>query len=433
MKRCIASAAAILLAFAPAAHATRIKDVVTIHGVRSNQLVGYGLVIGLNGTGDSLRNSPFTEQSLQSMLDRMGVNVRTIRPRTRNVAAVIVTAELPAFIGRGSRIDVTVSSLGDATSLLGGSLVLTPLQGPDNRIYAVAQGPLAVSGFSQQGQGGSLTQNVPTAARIPNGALVERDPPSAFSEDHTITNSTRMAADLTAPPDLKDGNLGRGNRNFVPPGGGGGANGDGSDVPDPNAAAEARSREARLIAGEGRIALELHNPDFSTAVRVADAINSFTRTRYGMDLARERDLRTVVLRKPANVNAARFIAQVTELPIEPDQPARVVIDERTGTIVIGRDVQISTVAVAHGNLTVRVTEGGSVSQPEPFSEGQTVVIPETVVTADQEGGSVNVVVGSNLQTLVGGLNRMGLKPNSIIAILQAIKSSGALQADLVVQ
>jgi flagellar P-ring protein FlgI len=425
MRRAFALAAALLFALPPPAGATRIKDVVSIQGVRSNQLVGYGLVIGLNGTGDSLRNSPFTEQSLQSMLDRMGINVRTVRPRTRNVAAVIVTAELPAFIGRGSRIDVTVSSLGDATSLTGGSLVLTPLQGPDNRIYAVAQGPLAVSGFSQQGQGGSVTQNVPTAARIPNGALVEREPPSAFSEDHIITHSTRVAADLT--PGMKDGAGG-----YLPPGnrrGGPGGVGDGNDGPG----GSSRDREMRLTAGEGRIALELRNPDFSTAVRVADAINGFTRTRYGMDLARERDLRTVILRKPGNVNAARFLAEVTELPIEPDQPARVVVDERTGTIVIGANVQISTVAVAHGNLTVRVTEGGTVSQPEPFSEGETVVIPETVITADQEGGSVNVMNGSNLQTLVGGLNRMGLKPNSIIAILQAIKSAGALQADLVVQ
>jgi flagellar basal body P-ring protein FlgI len=437
MTRSVALAAAVLFAFAPAAEATRIKDVVTIQGVRSNQLVGYGLVIGLNGSGDSLRNSPFTEQSLQSMLDRMGVNVRTIKPRTRNVAAVIVTAELPAFVGRGSRIDITVSSLGDATSLLGGSLVLTPLQGPDNRIYAVAQGPLAVSGFSAQGQGAGVTQNVPTAARIPNGALVEREPPSVFSEEHTITystspNSTRMAADLPRPGE-GSGDKGAGGGYLPSPGGAGG----GINPPDPDGTAPVpdfgRRGGAAGVYGEGRIALELRNPDFSTAVRVADAINTFTRTRYGMEMARERDLRTVILRKPANINAARFLAEVTELPVEPDAPARVVVDERTGTIVIGANVQISTVAVAHGNLTVKVTEGGTVSQPEPFSEGQTVVIPDTVITADQEGGSVNVVQGSNLQTLVGGLNRMGLKPNSIIAILQAIKSAGALQADLVVQ
>ena len=409
MMRSAALAAVLVLGLTPPAEAaTRIKDVVSVLGVRANQLVGYGLVIGLNGTGDSLRNSPFTEQSLQSMLDRMGINVRTVRPRTRNVAAVIVTAELPPFISRGSRIDVHVSSLGDATSLAGGSLVLTPLSGPDQQIYAVAQGPLVVNGFSQQGRAESLTQNVPTAARIANGALVEREPPGAFSDESPL------------PYDA----------------GGGGVRDLKNNVMDTRAMArppQPRRNDRGSFDDDGMLALELRNPDFSTAVRVADAINAFTRERYGTDTARERDLRTVILRKPIEVNAARFLAEVTELSVEPDAPARVVIDERTGTIVIGRDVQISTVAVAHGNLTVRVTEGASVSQPNPFSEGETVVVPETTVTADQEGGNVAIIPGANLQTLVAGLNRMGLKPNSIIAILQAIKSAGALQADLVVQ
>lgn len=345
---------------------TRIKDIVSVGGVRANQLVGYGLVIGLNGTGDSLRNAPFTEQSLQSMLDRMGVNIRKAQSRTRNVAAVIVTAELPAFIGRGSRIDVAVSSLGDSTSLIGGSLVMTPLTGPDGRIYAVAQGPVTVSGFNVGGAAETLTQNVPTSARIPNGALVEREPPSRFGEDQYLV-------------------------------------------------------------------LELRNPDFATAVRVADVINAFSRARYGVSPALERDLRTITLIKPRNVGAARFIAEVGALPVQPDSPARVVVDERTGTIVIGNEVRISKVAVAHGNLTVRVTETPQASQPNPFSEGETVVLPETQVTADQAGGKVAMVDGANLQMLVAGLNRMGLKPASIIAILQAIKSAGALQADLVVQ
>ena len=420
MRRSLALAAAILLALAPPAGATRIKDITTVQGVRSNQLVGYGLVIGLNGSGDSLRNSPFTEQSLQSMLDRMGVNVRTIRPRTRNIAAVIVTAELPPFIGKGSRIDVTVSSLGDATSLVGGSLVLTPLQGPDNMIYAVAQGPLAVSGFTEQAAGASITQNAPTAARIPNGALIERSPPSTFGDEHTIPADEGFPGGGQAGPSGRGWDLK----------GGGNLNNSGTD--DNNALITQTIRDA--FGGEGAmLVLELRNPDFSTAVRVADVINAFARERYGAPVARERDLRTVVLKKPTTVGAARFIAEVTELPIEPDTAARVVVDERTGTIVIGRDVQISTVAVAHGNLTVRVTEGAAVSQPAPFSEGETVVVPEAVITADQEGGSVSVITGTNLQTLVGGLNRMGLKPNSIIAILQAIKSAGALQADLVVQ
>jgi flagellar P-ring protein precursor FlgI len=350
----------------PTGALTRIKDIVSVGGVRANQLVGYGLVIGLNGTGDSLRNSPFTDQSLRSMLDRMGVNVRSAQSKSRNIAAVIITAELPAFIGRGSRIDVTVSSLGDATSLVGGSLVMTPLSGPDSQIYAVAQGPVAVSGFSVGGAAESVTQNVPTSARIPNGALVEREPPSRFGEDKYLI-------------------------------------------------------------------LELRNPDFATAVRVADVINSYSLQRYGARSAQERDLRTVTLMKPGRVGAARFLAEIGSLAVQADSPARVVVDERTGTIVIGNDVRISTVAVAHGNLTVRVTEAPLASQPLPFSEGETVILPQTQVTADQAGGKVAVVEGANLQMLVSGLNRMGLKPASVIAILQAIKSAGALQADLVVQ
>lgn len=349
-----------------AAAASRIKDIVSVQGVRSNQLVGYGLVIGLNGTGDSLRNAPFTEQSLQAMLDRMGVNARSARARTRNVAAVIVTAELPPFAGKGSRIDVTVSSLGDATSLAGGSLVLTPLTGADEQIYAVAQGPVAVSGFAAAGKAETLTQGVPTTGRVANGALVERAAPGNFAD-------------------------------------------------------------------AGMLVLELRSPDFSTAVRIADTINDYTGHKYGMRAAREEDLRTVKLLKPRNITAARFIAEIGDLLTETDAPARVVIDERTGTIVIGRDVQISTVAVAHGNLTVRVTETEKVSQPAPFSRGETVVTPESMVTAEQEGGNIAVVGGTNLQALVSGLNKIGLKPPGIIAILQAIKTAGALQAELVVQ
>ena len=346
--------------------ATRIKDMTTVQGVRPNQLIGYGLVVGLNGTGDSLRNSPFTEQSLQSMLDAMGVNVRNANPRTKNVAAVMVTAELPPFAGRGSRIDVTVSSLGDATSLAGGSLVLTPLSGADEAIYAVAQGPIAVTGFAAQGKAESLSQNVPTSGRVPNGALVEREGVGSFDDERTLM-------------------------------------------------------------------LELRNPDFGTAVNITDSINAYSKKRYGMKAALERDLRTVMLVKPARVGAARFLAEVGDLLTEADGPARVVIDERTGTVVIGRDVQISTVAVSHGSLTVRVTETPKVSQPLPFSEGETVVTPETTITANQEGANLAIMGGTNLETLVRGLNMMGLRPTGIIAILQAIKSAGALQADLVVQ
>lgn len=345
---------------------TRVKDIVSIRGVRTNQLFGYGLVIGLNGSGDSLRNAPFTSQSIQSMLDRLGINVRNANARTKNVAAVVVTAELPAFAGKGSRIDVTVSSLGDATSLAGGTLVLTPVMGADNVIYAVAQGPLAVTGFASTGKAETLTQGVPTTGRIPNGALVEREAEGQFGDDRLLV-------------------------------------------------------------------LELRNPDFNTAVRIADVINGYTRERFGRNVAFENDLRTITLDRPARISATRFIAEIGELTAQADAPARVVIDERTGTIVIGRDVQISTVAVAHGNLTVRVTESPKASQPLPFSNGETVVTPQTQITANQKGGAIAIVRGTNLESLVGGLNRIGLKPSGIIAILQAIKTAGALQAELVVQ
>jgi flagellar P-ring protein precursor FlgI len=345
---------------------TRIKNIVSILGVRQNQLVGYGLVTGLNGTGDSLRNSPFTRQSMQAMLDRLGVNIRNDNARTRNIAAVIVTAELPPFIQPGQTIDVTVSSLGDATSLLGGSLVMTPLYGADNLVYGAAQGPLTVSGYQITGAAQSLTQNVPTSARIPNGALIERSSPGQFVDVDFI-------------------------------------------------------------------GLQLRNPDFSTAVRIADAINAYGQQRFGMMLATASDLRSVAVKRPDDITPTRLMAEIGELLVHPDVPARVVIDERTGTIVIGRDVQISTVAVTHGNLTVNVTETPQVSQPLPFSEGRTVVTPETDISTYEQDGQLRIVNGTTLQVLVRGLNLIGLKPQGIIAILQAIKSSGALQADLVVQ
>jgi flagellar P-ring protein precursor FlgI len=345
---------------------TRIKDIVDIRGVRSNQLIGYGLVVGLNGTGDGLRNSPFTQQSLQAMLDRQGVNIRGNQARTRNAAAVMVTADLPANSIRGGRIDVTVSALGDAKSLSGGTLIMTALSGADGVVYAVAQGPVAVSGFAAVGQAEKVTQGVPTSGRIANGAIVERNSPGSVDDIRPLE-------------------------------------------------------------------LLLRNPDFMTAVRVVDAINSYGQSRFGMALARERDFRSVELRKPASISAARLLAEIGDLYVAPDQTARVVIDERTGTIVIGKDVRISTIAVAHGNITVRVTETPNVSQPQPFSDGETVVVPETQVSVDEAGGSLNMVRGASLQELVSALNRMGLKPQGIIAILQSIKTSGALQAELVVQ
>lgn len=350
----------------PAAARTRIKDIATLQGVRDNQIVGYGLVTGLQGSGDTLRNAQFTEQSIQSMLDRLGVNVREQRLRTRNVAAVMVTANLPAYVGPGSRIDVTVNSLGDATSLRGGTLLLTPLSGGDGQVYAVAQGGLAVSGFNATGQAESLTSGVATAGRIPGGALVEREVPGDFS-----------------------------------------------DIP--------------------AMVLELQNPDYRTAVLITDAINSYAVGRYGRTAARARDYRSVVLHRPGRVDPTRFMAEIGELLVQPDVPARVVVDQRTGTVVIGRNVQISTVAVTHGDLTVRVTETPVVAQPAPFSNGQTAVVPRTDINAQERLARLAVVSGPDLQTLVRGLNQVGMKPTDMIAILQAVKTAGALQADLVTQ
>jgi flagellar P-ring protein precursor FlgI len=360
-------ALAALLLFPDAGLASvRIKDITFTQGVREYQLVGYGIVVGLQGTGDTLRNSPFTEQSASAMLDRLGVNVRSGAMRSRNMAAVMVTASLPPFVGWGSTIDVTVSSLGDASSLMGGTLILTSLTGVDGAVYALAQGPIAVSGFAATGQNESLTHGVATVGRIPNGASVEREPP-------------------------------------------------------------------RPTAAGGGLALELRNPDFLTSTRIADAINKFTRQRYKAPMARERDSRTVELRMPANASPTRFVAEIGELRVEPTTPARVVIDERTGTVVIGEDVQISPVAVTHGGLTVRITETPEVSQPAPFSNGQTVVTSQTTISAAEQTGQVATLAGPTLRSLVKGLNQIGLKPTGIISILQAIKNAGALQADIIIQ
>lgn len=373
--RRILPALLILLAAASANAATRIKDISSIQGVRENQLLGYGLVIGLQGTGDTFRNSPFTEQAMQSMLDRMGISTRGVPLRARNVAAVAVTANLPPFAGVGVRIDVNVASMGDATSLKGGTLLITPLNGPDGLTYAVAQGQLAVTGYVASGEADSITEGVPTAARVPNGALVEKAAPGQLSELPSIV-------------------------------------------------------------------VELANPDFATAARVADAINA----RFGKNtldygkiggpnrpVAMARDLRSVSVLRPPNISPARFLAILGDLPVETDTPARVVIDQRSGTVVIGRNVKISTVAVTQGALTVRVTETPEVSQPAPFSDGETVVVPRTDVQVQQEGGYLAVVQGPDLETLVQGLNRMGMRPTDIISVLQAIKTAGALQAELIIQ
>lgn len=364
--RLITGVMMLLLALPALAAPSRIKDITFIEGVRDNQLVGYGLVVGLQATGDSLRNAPFTEQSVRSMLDRLGVNVPAGAVRAKNVAAVIVTATLPPFVGKGERIDVTVSSLGDASSLAGGQLIMTPLVGADGQAYAVAQGPLAVGGFSAQGAAEKLTEGIPTSGRISNGATIERELKGDFN---------------------------------------------------------------RLT----KLSFQVRNPDFATAVKIADSINAYAESKYGEAIAAERDFRTVEVRRPGSVTASRLAAEIGELEVEPDSAARIVIDEKTGTIVIGENVKLSTVAVTHGNITVRITETPSVSQPLPKSGGKTTVIPSTTISATQPTGNVAIIEGPTLQGLVDGLNQIGLKPGGIIAILQAIKTAGALQGEVVVQ
>lgn len=349
-----------------ASAASRIKDLVDIEGVRENQLVGYGLVVGLDGTGDDLRlNAPFTRQSLQAMLERLGINIRDISNfQTDNIAAVMVTANLPAFARQGSRFDVQVSSMGDAEDLRGGTLLVTPLLGADGEVYGVAQGPIAVAGFAASGAAAEITQGVPTSGRIPNGAIVEREIPYNFN-----------AAD--------------------------------------------------------RITLALKNPDFTTASRIAERINA----HIGNDIAIMTDPGSIVLAKPANqpISMAELVTELERLPVQPDAPAKVVIDDRAGIIVMGADVRVSTVAIAQGNLTIRITETPLVSQPAPFADqGQTAVVPRSQLEVDDGSDNQLAIVeeGVTLQDLVDGLNALGVGPRDIISILQAIKAAGALQAEI---
>ncbi len=370
MRRMILLARAALVATAclglPAvaeAASSRIKDLASIEGVRENQLVGYGIVVGLNGTGDSLNNAPFTKQSLQAMLERMGVNTRGANMRTANVAAVMVTANLPPFSTQGTRIDVQIAALGDSKSLQGGTLLVTPLLGADGEAYAIAQGPLTVGGFSAKGDGASVTRGVPTSARISSGALVEREVDFKLGTQNTVR-------------------------------------------------------------------LSLRNPDFTTARRIAMAINDL----IGVPSAEPIDPSTVRLTLPPkfNGNIVDLITDIEQLAVEPDLPAKVVIDESTGIIVMGQDVRVSTVAVAQGNLTVTVTEQPEVSQPAPFSDGQTVVTPRTQITVDDSSKKKMAVVHQtvSLRELVDGLNALGVGPRDMITILQAIKAAGALQAEI---
>jgi flagellar P-ring protein precursor FlgI len=355
--------AALADAVRPLTSLSRIKDLADIEGVRQNQLVGYGLVVGLNGTGDTLNNSPFTRQSLTAMLERLGVNTRGQNLRTANVAAVMVTANLPAFSTQGTRLDVTVSALGDASSLQGGTLLVTPLLGADGEVYAVAQGPVAIAGFAAEGAAASITQGVPTVGRIANGALIERE------------------------------------------------------------------IEFRLDVQTG-LRLALRNPDFTTARRIAAAINAF----MGSSVAEPLNPSSVAIRLPDGYpgNIVSLLTDIEQLRVEPDQPARVVIDERSGIIVMGRDVRVSTVAVAQGNLTVTISEQPQVAQPDPFSLGETVVVPRTGVQVETDGDQRLAIVdtGVTLRELVDGLNALGVGPRDLIAILQAIKAAGALQAEI---
>jgi flagellar P-ring protein precursor FlgI len=351
------------MAAGPAQALSRIKDLASVEGVRSNQILGYGIVVGLNGTGDTLNNAPFTKQSLTAMLERLGVNTRGANMRTANVAAVMVTANLPPFATQGTRLDVTVSALGDAKSLQGGTLLVTPLLGADGEVYAVSQGPVAIAGFSAEGDASKITRGVPTVGRIANGGVVEREIEFALNKLKTLR-------------------------------------------------------------------LSLRNPDFTTARRMAAAINDF----LGGDAAEPTDPSTVVLQIPPRFqgNMIRMLTDIEQLRVEPDQLARIVIDERSGIIVMGKDVRVSTVAVAQGNLTVTITEDPQVSQPNEFARGRTVVTPRTSVKVDTEGGNKLAMVKESvtLAELVDGLNALGIGPRDLISILQAIKASGALQAEI---
>ena len=364
MQKLLASllTAAALAGFAsPTLAQSRIKDIAAVEGVRSNQLVGYGLVVGLNGTGDSLRNCPFTRQSLEGMTERLGVNIRGANANSKNIAAIMVTAELPPFATPGSRIDVSVASMCDAKSLLGGTLLVTSLQGADGQVYAVAQGSVQTGAVSGGGaSGSSITRGVPTAGRIASGATVELE--TGFH----LANMTEVR-------------------------------------------------------------LNLRNPDFTTAQRVAAVINQV----YPNSALAENGT-VIALRAPGQMGMAGFISRVENLEVMVDSPARVIIDEVNGVIVMGDAVRVSTVAIAQGNLTISVQESPYASQPQPFGRGETVVVPETNVAVEEELGREMRIVdgGASLATLVNGLNALGVSPRDMISILQAIKAAGALQAEI---
>ena len=346
--------------------ASRLKDIADFEGIRDNLLVGYGLVVGLNNTGDTLANGHFTKQSLLAMLERLGVKPTEAGLTSKNVAAVMVTASLPGFTRQGSRIDVVISALGDSKNLLGGTLLVTPLLGADGEVYAVAQGQVAVGGFSAGGAAETVTKGVPTSGRIANGGIVEKE----------------IGFELSAL---------------------------------------------------NKVRITLRNPDFTTSRRLSQAVNAF----LGTNAATPTDPGTVDLRIPRGYeeNVVGLLTDIEQLRIQPDQIARIVIDEQSGTIVMGENVKISTVAIAQGSLTIRVTEGAEVSQPGPFAQaGETQQVAQTDAQVDEGADKKFAVVerGVTLHDLVNGLNALGIGPRDLITILQAIKTAGALQAEIVV-
>lgn len=357
----------LLLFFAAGtAHAERIKDLASIAGVRSNQLLGYGLVVGLNGTGDKSSAAPFTEQSLKSMLNQLGIVVppgTQIKPK--NVAAVTIHADLPAFAKPGQKIDITVSSIGDAKSLRGGSLLMSPLKGADGKVYAIAQGNLVVGGLSASGADGSnITINIPSVGRIPNGATVERTVASGFHQGNYLT-------------------------------------------------------------------LNLHEGDFTTAKRVVDAVNQ----AIGPGMAKAIDSTSVRVNTPSDLGQrVSFVSLIENLPVNPGETAaKVIVNSRTGTVVISNQVQVSPAAVSHGSLTVTISENAEVSQPGAFSGGTTAVVPRTDVNV-AEGGSRMFLFnpGVSLNEVVRAVNQVGAAPSDLVAILEALKQAGALKAELVI-
>ncbi|MBF0625054.1 MAG: flagellar basal body P-ring protein FlgI [Magnetococcales bacterium] len=358
---CLSLLVGLALVAAPvdSARGARLKDVVDIEGVRDNPLTGFGLIVGLNGTGDS--SAAFTSQSMRMMLKRMGINIED-GISVKNVASVIVTSSLPPFARQGSKLDVTLSSLGDSKSLQGGTLVMTPLKGADGRIYAVAQGAVSIGGFAQDGGGQGVQKNHPTVARISGGATIEREVDFRLNREHSLR-------------------------------------------------------------------LALRNPDFTTANRVVRAIN----TLLGEPMAKATDSGTVDLTVPQTYrgDVVGFVSRLEALQVEPDQPAHIVVNERTGTIVMGENVRVSTVALSHGNLSIRITDTPVVSQPAPLSDGQTVVANQTEVDVkEQDARLIEMQEGVTLGDLVKGLNGVGVTPRDLISILQAIKAAGALQAEL---